>query len=186
LNWFADQAVIAIENARLLTETQEALAQQTAAAEVLQVINASPGDLAPVFDAMLEKAMRLCGAALGVQQTYDGSRWRTDAARGVPPAYAEFRRNNPPAYSHPGTAPARLLAGERVVHIVDLKDEDAYRSGEPNRRALVDIGGARTSLLVGMVRDDTVCGFIQLYNQEVRPFSDKQIGLLQNFAAIRR
>jgi GAF domain-containing protein/HAMP domain-containing protein/anti-sigma regulatory factor (Ser/Thr protein kinase) len=164
-------------------ELSEALDQQTATAEVLQVINASPGDLAPVFDAMLEKAMRLCGAAMGVLQTHDGRGWHTDATRGVPPAYAEFRKNNPPAYSHPGTGPARVLAGERVVHIIDLKDEDAYRSGEPNRRALVDIGGARTSLMVALVRDDTPLGFIQIYRHEVRPFSDKQIALLQNFAA---
>src|SRR5205085_4217368 len=92
-------------------------------------------------------------------------------------------KNNPPAYSHPGTAPARLLAGERVVHIVDLKDEDTYRSGDPNRRALVDIGGARTSLHVALVKDEKVRGCIQLYNNEVRPFSDQQIVLLQNFAA---
>ena len=180
---FAAQAVIAMENARLIGETREALEQQTATAEVLQVINSSPGNLAPVFDAMLEKAMQLCGAAFGVLQNYNGRSWRTEAAHGVPPAYAEFRRNNPPAYSHPGTGPARLLAGERVVHIVDLKAEDAYSSGDPNRRALVDLGGARTSLHVALVRDERVCGCIQLYNDEVRPFSQKQIALLENFAA---
>src|SRR5207302_8223058 len=180
---FADQAVIAIENTRLITETREALEQQTATAEVLQVINSSPGDLAPVFDAMLDRAMQLCSAAFGVLQTYDGRDWRTVAAHGVPTAYAEFRKNNPPAYSHPGTGPARLLAGERVVHIDDLMAEDAYASGDPNRRALVDVGGARTSLHVALVKDEQVRGCIQLYNDEVRAFSDKQIALLQNFAA---
>jgi signal transduction histidine kinase/HAMP domain-containing protein len=163
-------------------ELSEALEQQTATAEVLQVINSSPGNLVPVFDAMLDKAMQLCNAAFGVLQTYDGRAWRTVATHGVPSPYAEFRRNNPPAYTHAGTAPARLLAGERVVHIVDLKAEDAYRSGEPNRRALVDKGSARTSLHVALVKDDEVRGCIQLYHSEVRPFSLKQITLLENFA----
>jgi len=128
---FAAQAVIAMENARLLTETREALDQQTATAEVLQVINSSPGDLAPVFEAMLDKAMHLCEAAFGVLQTYDGRQVRVAATRGVPAAFVEFRKNNPPAYG-PGTGPAGILAGERVVHIVDLKDEDGYRSDPSN------------------------------------------------------
>src|SRR5439155_9945528 len=125
---FAAPAVIAMETARLITETREALEQQTATAEVLGVITSSPGELAPVFDAMLEKAMHLCGAAFGQLATFDGERFRTAATRGVPAAYAEYRRNNPPNYG-PGTTPARILQGERVICTEDLKAEPAYESG---------------------------------------------------------
>jgi len=179
---FADQAVIAIENTRLITETREALEQQTATAEILEVINRSPGDLAPVFDAMLEKAMRLCEAAFGQLAVHEEGRFRTAATRGMPAAFVEYRRRNPPDYG-PGTQPARLLAGERIIHVTDLMTEDVYKAGDPNRRALVDLGGVRSSLMVPLLRDDAVLAFINIYRQEPRPFSDKQIALLQNFAA---
>src|ERR1051326_7211297 len=175
-------AAMQAEIAALRTEVQEARDQQTAIAEVLQLINSSPGDLAPVFDAMLEKAMRLCEAAFGQLATYDGERFHTAATHGVPTAFAEYRRNNPPVYG-PGTTPARILEGERVICTDDLKAEMPYDWGEPNRRALVDLGGARSAAIVALRKDDAVFGFIQIYRQDVRPFSDKQVALLENFAA---
>jgi adenylate cyclase len=178
---FAAQAVIAMENARLITETREALEQQTATAEVLGVINSSPGDLAPVFDAILEKAMHLCGAAFGELRAREGDSFRSAATRGVPAAFAEYRRGH--AFVHePGSLGARILAGEQVVQVLDLKDEDVYRAGYRNRRALVDLGGARTALVASLRKDDTVLGFIIVYRQEVRPFTDKQVALLKSFA----
>ena len=164
-----------------LVDRDELLQQQAATNEVLQVINASSGDLAPVFDAILERAMRLCEAEFGLLSTCDGGQVQTVSTRGVPSAFAEFRKNNPPVYG-PGTGPARILAGERVVHIVDLKSGDAYRTGDPNRRAVVDLGGARTVLLVPLLKSESVLGFITIYRKEVRPYSDKQITLLQTFA----
>jgi PAS domain S-box-containing protein len=163
-------------------ELSEALDQQTATAEVLQVINASPGDLKPVFDAMLDKAMRLCEAVFGGLWTYDGERFHAAVLRGVPAPYAEFMANNPPDFG-PRTAPRRLLAGEPFVHGTDLKAEAPYIEGDPNRRALVDLGGARTALTVPLRKDDAFLGYLFVYRKEVRPFSDKQIELLQNFAA---
>src|SRR5512136_2050307 len=110
-------------------ERDEASRQQAAAAEVLQVINASPGDLQPVFEAILTKAMTLCHAAFGTFGIFDGRRLNTAATRGVPEAFARFRRSNPPAYG-PGTGPGRLMAGEAYVHDIDVADTEAYRQGD--------------------------------------------------------
>src|SRR6201993_1482364 len=136
-----------------LAERDEALNQQTATAEVLGVINSSPGDLTPVFDAMLEKALRLCEASFGVLCTYDKSSFLAAALRGVPAAYAKFLMAGP-LRPGPGNGLTRVAAGEKVVHVVDLAVEDVYRSGEALRRALVDLGGARTALTVALLKDE--------------------------------
>src|ERR1051326_5421791 len=179
-----DQTIADLQRqlAEYKAERDEALARETATAEVLQVINSSPGDLAPVFDAMLEKALDLCGCAFGFLQTYEGQKWRTAAMRDLPPRFAEFRNTHTPSFG-PETIIGRLLSGDAVAHILDAKDDDAYHSHEPNRRALVDLGGARTAISVALRKDVRLLGAISAYRQEVKPFTEKQIALLQNFAA---
>ena len=176
---FADQAVIAIENTRLLTELREALEQQQAIAEVLQVINSAPGDLAPVFEAMLDKALRLCEAAFGTLWTYDGEHFDPVALSRVPLAFAAYLSQKP-FPTEPGSTHERLLRGERFVQIEDVAAEAVIG---PARRALVEGGGARTVINVPLRKDDRLLGSITAFRQDVRPFTDKQIALLENFAA---
>jgi adenylate cyclase len=177
---FAAQAVIAMENARLLAETREALEQQTATAEVLQVINSSPGDLAPVFDAMLDKALSLCDAGLGYMLSYDGEGFHRAASKGLS---AALHAALPPPGPTPGSLAERFVRGENIICATDLREEAAYRAGAPAARALVDVGEVRSYVAVALRKADRLFGVIAIYRQEVRPFTDKQIALLQNFAA---
>jgi len=176
---FAAQAVIAMENARLLTETREALEQQTATSEVLQVINASPGDLAPVFDAMLDKALRLCGAAYGALRMWDGEHLTRVAWR----APQEFEDVSPKAVpAAPGSLAERFVRGENVISISDLVDNANFQQSV-GAQSLARRGNARTFLGVALRKDDRLLGTLVIYRQEVLPFTEKQIALLQNFAA---
>jgi PAS domain S-box-containing protein len=181
---FAAQAVIAMENARLITETREALEQQTATAEVLQVINRSPGDLAPVFDAMLDKALNLCEAALGTLLRFDGQAFHWVAARGVPDHWLTDSSFGPGgSVPTPGLSLYRIIQGEDIVHTEDIIADDVYLAGNPMRRRWAELTGARTAVWVALRKDDALLGALIIYRQEVRPFTDKQIALLQNFAA---
>jgi GAF domain-containing protein/anti-sigma regulatory factor (Ser/Thr protein kinase) len=180
---FAAQAVIAIENTRLLNELRESLQQQTATADVLRVISSSPGELEPVFKAMLDNAARICGAKFGVLWLAEGDGFRSVAMHGLPPAHVEERRREPVICPSPEDPLSRLSRTKQVVHIADLREEEAYIKGYPPLRAVVDDGGGRTLLAVPMLKDNALVGAIAIFTQEVRPFSEKQIELMSNFAA---
>ena len=195
---FAAQAVIAIENTRLLNELRQrtsdltertaeltdSLEQQTATSEVLQVISSSPGDLQPVFETMVEKAVRICDAKFGNIYRWDGDALHLVATHNTPPAFAEARRRSP--YRPGPTTPfGRMMATKTVIHVADLAADQGYieQPHLPEHAAALELGGVRTVLLVPMLKDNELIGEFTLSRQEVRPFTEKQIELVTNFAA---
>jgi GAF domain-containing protein len=193
---FADQAVIAIENARLLNELRqrtddlsqrtadltESLEQQTATSEVLRVISSSPGELGPVFAAMLENAIRVCDGKSGNIYRWDGETLHLLAAHNSPPALVEHRRQTP--YSPRPNAPmGRMIATKRLVHVVDAAADEAYlHQRDAGITAAVELGGIRTALYVPMLKESELIGVFTVFRQEVCPFTDKQIELVETFA----
>ena len=185
---FASQAVIAIENARLLSELRqrtadlsESLEQQTATSEVLKVISSSPGELKPVFDAMLENTLRICEAKFGHLFLYENNEFRSVATHDLPPAWAEFLGHHAiPA--DPAVPVGRAATTRQPVHIPDVRLDQAYLERFPALVAVADLGGARTLLVVPMLKENELIGTIGIYRQEVRPFTEKQIELVKNFA----
>ncbi len=189
LRTFADQAVVAIGNARLFEEVKartrelsESLEQQTATSEVLQVIASSPSDQEPVFRAMLEKAVRICQANFGNMYLFEGGVLRLAAAHNTPSALVEARRqiqHRPEA----NTPTGRAARTRQAVHVADLKADQAYAEREPAAVTAVELGGIRTLLAVPMLKNQQLIGTISIYRQEVRPFTDKQIELVKSFAS---
>src|SRR5262245_38496750 len=163
-------------------ELSEALERQAATDEVLRVISSSPGELEAVFQSMLEKATRICEAQFGILHLYEGDAFRTVAFHNAPPAFVEERKRAP-IRPGPNTALGRVARTKQVVHIADLMADSAYAERDPLRVSAVEVLRARTYLAVPMLKDNELVGAIGIYRQEVRPFIDKQIELVKNFAA---
>ena len=187
---FAAQAVIAIENTRLLSELRErtddlteALEQQTATSEVLKVISSSPGELEPVFQAMLSNATRVCSATYGTMYLCEADGFRTVALHNSPTAYAEVRRREGLVRPPPDLPLGSVALTKKVAHITDLRAVQSYIDRHPFLVAAVDLGGYRTAVCVPMLKDNELVGAITISRTELKPFTDKQIELVQNFAA---
>ena len=176
---FAAQAVIAIENARLLNELRGALERQTATSEVLQVISGSPGDLEPVFSAMLESAVRTCGAKFGNIYRVEGDGLCNVATHNTPTAFAEALRGSPYFSPGPNNPVRRMMQTKTIVHVLDVAASETYTEREPITVASVELGQTRTLMIVPMLKDNELVGAFTLARQEVRSFTDKQIELVQ-------
>jgi class 3 adenylate cyclase/putative methionine-R-sulfoxide reductase with GAF domain len=180
---FANQAVIAIENARLLNELRQSLEQQTATSEVLQIISSSPGELNPVFEAILENATRICEAKFGNLLLLENGAFRRVALYGAPSAWAHDVARQPVFVPSQLNPIRRMLDAKDLVHVLDMAATDAFAQRDPAVVALVESAGARTIIAVPMLKDNELVGAIAIFRQEVRPFTDKQIELVRNFSA---
>jgi signal transduction histidine kinase len=168
---------------RLARELQEALEQQAATSEILQIISSSPGELRPVFESILKKAVRICGAKFGNLWLREGDSFRIAATHGAPRAYAALRRRDPVIRFSPISPFGRMIATKQLQHITDFRTEQAYLEGEPGPVAMIELAGARTVLNVPMLKQGVLIGVVAIYRQEVRPFTEKHIELVTNFAA---
>jgi GAF domain-containing protein len=178
---FADQAVIAIENARLLSELRESLEQQTATAEVLRVISSSPGDLEPVFRAMLENALQVCQAKQGFLFRVDGDGYRVAASSGE---HADFLNQMKQQALKPGplTPIGQAKLTMQTVHVPDLSKSRGYLERDPLLVSAVEQAGVRTVLVVPIVQENELIGAFGVHRNEIQPFTDKQVAVLKNFA----
>src|SRR5271169_2780592 len=169
--------------ARLTRELKEAIEQHTATSEVLRVISGSPSDLQRVFATMLGNAVRICDAKFGNIHRWDGDAFYLVAAHNTPPAFVEARRHSPGRPS-PKSSHGRMMATKAVVHVADAAEAPGYtQERDPAAVAAVELGGVRTALYVPMLKENELIGSFTLSRQEVRPFTDKQIALVENFAA---
>jgi len=164
-----------------LAQREESEGQKAAMAEIVEAINASPSDPAPVFDTILEKATGVCDAAFGIMWTLDNDVARVRAMRNVPHRFVEYLMREPPVIG-PDTLFGRAIIDRSLIHIADCAVGEVYQKRAPLAVAAVELGGTRSLMMVPLVKEEAVFGILAIYRQEVRPFSDREIALVRNFA----
>ena len=174
---------VSTKNTLLTRERDELLEQQQATAEVLRVISSSPGDLKPVFAVILENATRLCQANFGLLWLCEGDAYRAVAMHNAPPAFAEVRQREPLVSMSGTTVLAQVARTKRTIQVADIAKDPAYKKNPRNTQLFVKLAGARSVVTVPMLKDNELVGAFNIYRQEVRPFTEKQIELVENFAA---